>query len=129
MRIGQLAAATGLTTKTLRYYEQRGLLEPASRTNSGYRDYDHTAIARLEFLHRGQGAGLTLSQLGQILTVRDSGHPPCGHVADLLADQISAIDTQIRQLTQLCGTLTQLHDQARAADPDTCPPEQICQYL
>ena len=129
MRIGELAAATGLTTKTLRFYEHSELLPVAARTANGYRDYDRSTVARIEFIRRGQSAGLTLAELRQILAIRDGGLPPCDHVRVLLAVRIARIDSTIAELTRLRATLTRLHDQASQADPDTCPPDQICRYL
>ena len=63
MRIGEFAEAAGTTAKTLRFYEEQGLLPPPDRTSSGYRDYPPDAIARVDFVHRGQAAGLTLAQI------------------------------------------------------------------
>ena len=57
MRIGELAAATGTTTKTLRFYEDSGLLPPAERAANGYRDYGQDAVNRLDFIHRGRPPG------------------------------------------------------------------------
>ncbi|MGS2619883.1 heavy metal-responsive transcriptional regulator [Micromonospora sp. LZ34] len=129
MRIGELAAATGTTTKTLRFYEACGLLPPAPRTRTGYRDYGDDAVARLDFIRRGRSAGLSLAQIRDILTVRDSGDAPCGHVRQLLAQQLDAIDAQLADLRALRATVVQLHGAATNADPDTCPPEQVCRYL
>lgn len=84
MRIGELAETAGATTKTLRFYEDQGLLPPAERTPAGYRDYTLEAVARIHFIHRGQAAGLTLAQIKQILDIRDHGQAPCEHVRDLL---------------------------------------------
>lgn len=129
MRIGELADVTGTTTKTLRFYEASGLLPPAARTSGGYRDYGDDAIARLDFVRRGRIAGLTLAQIRDILTVRDAGDTPCGHVRQLLAEQIDAIDAQLADLHALRATVVRLHDSATHAEPDTCHPEQVCRYL
>lgn len=129
MRIGELAEASGTTTKTLRFYEDQGLLPAADRTPSGYRDYTPDALGRLDFIHRGQAAGLTLAQIKQILGIRDSGTPPCGHVSDLLAERLSDLDAQIAQLVDLRRTIAELHSNASKAEPDTCPPDQVCRYL
>ena len=75
MRIGQLAEATGTTTKTLRFYEESGLLPPAERLASGYRDYAEDAVGRVGFIHRGQAAGLTLAQIRQICLLYTSPSP------------------------------------------------------
>ncbi len=129
MRIGELAAASGTTTKTLRFYEDAGLLPATARTPGGYRDYTLDAVARLDFIRRGQAAGLTLAQIRQVLQIRDDGRPPCEHVRDLLGQRLSDLDTQITELRALRKTIARLHTAAVAADPDTCPPGQICRYL
>ena len=56
MRIGEAAAAAGMTTKTLRFYEDSGLLPAAKRSSNGYRDYTEDSVARLEFIRRGRAA-------------------------------------------------------------------------
>ena len=98
MRIGQLAQAAGTTAKTLRFYEDQGLLLPAARTGSGYREYGTETLARLDFIHRGQAAGLTLAQIRQILQIRDTGTAPCEHVRELLDTRLAEVDEQIAEL-------------------------------
>jgi MerR family Zn(II)-responsive transcriptional regulator of zntA len=129
MRISELAGATGTTPKTLRFYEDIGLLRPATRTRSGYRDFDSDAIDRLDFIRRGQAAGLTLTQVKQILQIRDDGQPPCEHVREILASRLADLDTQIAQLLALRDTIARLREAAAHADPDSCAPNQICRYL
>lgn len=129
MRIGEAAAAAGMTAKTLRFYEDRGLLPAVDRTPNGYRDYAHETVSRLEFIRRGRTAGLTLAQIGDILSVRDIGQAPCVHVRDLLAKQLSDLDAQIAELTALRETVAEFHDAAAAGDPAACDPERICSYL
>ena len=129
MRIGELAERAGTTSKTLRFYEEQGLLPPADRTPSGYRDYASDAVARIDFVHRGQAAGLTLAQIRQILDIRDSGHAPCEHVRDLLDARLAEIEQQIAQLTALRDTIAELRHDAAQPDPDSCSADQVCRYL
>jgi MerR family Zn(II)-responsive transcriptional regulator of zntA len=129
LRIGELAEAAGTTTKTLRFYEDEGLLRPAHRTPAGYRDYRPEALARVHFIHRGQAAGLTLAQIRQILDIRDHGQAPCEHVRDLLDARLADLEQQITQLLELRDTITQLRDQATQVEPDTCSADQVCRYL
>ncbi|MEO7006760.1 MAG: heavy metal-responsive transcriptional regulator [Terrimesophilobacter sp.] len=129
MRIGEAAAASGMSTKTLRFYEDRGLLPAARRAPNGYRDYGDETVTRLDFIHRGRNAGLTLAQIGDILRVRDAGQAPCIHVRDLLARQLRGIDRQISELVALRATIAQYHDTVAAADPVDCDPESVCSYL
>ncbi|RAX45496.1 heavy metal-responsive transcriptional regulator [Arthrobacter sp. AQ5-06] len=129
MRIGETAAAAGTTAKTLRFYEDRGLLPVADRAPNGYRDYPHETVGRLEFIRRGRTAGLTLAQIGDILSIRDIGQAPCIHVRDLLVKQLRDLDAQIAELTALRATVAEFHDAAAAGDPAACDPERICSYL
>ncbi|EGD42761.1 heavy metal-responsive transcriptional regulator [Nocardioides sp. NPDC057772] len=129
MRIGELAEAAGSKAKTLRFYEERGLLPPAERTSSGYRDYTADAIARVDFIHRGQAAGLTLAQIKQILDIRDHGQAPCEHVLDLLDSRLSEIEEQIAQLDALRETIAALRDGAADPDPESCGSDLVCRYL
>lgn len=129
MRIGELAEAAGTTTKTLRFYEEQGVLPAAERTPSGYRDYTPEAVARIDFVHRGQAAGLTLAQIKQILDIRDHGQAPCDHVRDLLDTRLADIEQQLAQLSALRDTIAALRDEVSRPEPDTCSPDQVCRYL
>lgn len=129
MRIGEVAAAASASTKTLRFYEQAGLLQPAGRTPSGYRRYAPDVVERVRFIRRGQAAGLTLAEIRTILQIRDAGDAPCGHVERLLADRLDDIDRQITELQQLRATVAALHRAATEAEPEGCAPETICRYL
>jgi DNA-binding transcriptional MerR regulator len=129
VRIGELAQAAGTTTKTLRFYEDQGLLPPAERTQAGYRDYTGDIVARVDFIHRGQAAGLTLAQIRQILDIRDAGEAPCEHVRTLLDTRLADLEQQINQLIALRDSIIQLRDQAAQVEPETCSADLVCRYL
>lgn len=129
MKIGELAEATGTTTKALRFYERAGLLPSPERTSAGYRDYSPDAVARLNFIRRSQSAGLTLAQIREILDIRDAGHAPCHHVQQLLQERLAGIDRQIAELIGLRATVAALHDHAATVEPSTCAPATVCRYL
>ncbi|HEU0256278.1 MAG TPA: heavy metal-responsive transcriptional regulator [Microbacteriaceae bacterium] len=129
MRIGELADAGGTTTATLRFYEEQGLLPSPGRTPGGYRDYAPDAVTRVDFIHRGQAAGLTLAQIGQILDIRDQGLAPCRHVRDLLDTRLAEIDAQLARLAGLRETIAALRDGADHLEPGTCSPDRVCRYL
>lgn len=129
MRIGETAKAAGLTAKTLRYYEDRGLLPAADRAANGYRHYAPETVDRLEFIRRGRTAGLTLAQIGSILVIRDAGQAPCSHVRELLGSQLDDLEARIAELTALRATVAAVRETAAAGDPGGCDPEQICSYL
>ena len=129
MRIGELAAAAGTTTKTLRFYEESGLLPQTERAANGYRDYGPEALSRLDFIRRGRGAGLTLAQIREVIDIRDAGEAPCHHVYELLTARVFDIERQIADLDALRADLIQRRDQAGEADPSTCPAETVCRYV
>ncbi len=130
MRVGELAAAAGTTAKTLRFYEDAGLLHPADRTSAGYRHYDdEDALVRLNFIRRGRAAGLTLAQIKEVLDIRDAGRAPCRHVEELLDQRLADLDRQIADLVTLRGNVARLRRDAVTADPDTCQAAEICRYL
>jgi len=129
MRIGELAAAAGTTTKTLRFYEQSGLLPPTARAANGYREYGPEILSRLNFIHRGQAAGMSLAQIREVIGIRDAGDAPCHHVYQLLTARLADIDRQIADLQVLRATLNRQRDHAKTADPSTCAAETVCRYV
>jgi MerR family transcriptional regulator, Zn(II)-responsive regulator of zntA len=129
MRIGELAEAAGTTTKTLRFYEESGLLPPTDRAANGYRDYGPEALSRLDFIHRGRAAGLTLAQIREVIDIRETGDAPCHHVHQLLTERLADIDRQIADLQALRATLSRQREQTETADPSTCAAETVCRYL
>lgn len=127
MRIGEIANATGITTKTLRFYEERGLLPAAKRASNGYREYDEVTFARLDFIRRGQTAGLTLNQIQDIFALHDSGVAACMHVQETLAKEIENLDDRIADLISLRDSVIELHK--RAESSAGCDETRICSYV
>ena len=107
----------------------QGLLPAPDRTPAGYRDYSPEALTRLDFIHRGQAAGLTLAQIRQVLEIRDGGQAPCAHVRDLLDQRLVDIEHQLRRLSALRETVTELREAAIPIHPESCGPDQVCRYV
>jgi len=128
MRIGNLAAECGLTTKTLRYYESLGLLT-ADRTPGGYRSYDEGAIDRLQFIRDAQASGLSLIEIKSILELKDRGARSCDHTASLLDRHIREIDEQMERLRVARDQLERLASRARELDPAACTDPHRCQVI
>lgn len=112
-RVGELARRSGVGAKTLRYYDEVGLLPPAGRSDGGYRLYDHSSVARLDFIRKAQQLGLSLAEIGGILRLRDGGLEPCAHVAALLDEQIARADRAQSQLEEFTRELRRLRGAAR----------------
>lgn len=126
MLIGEVAHATGVTTKTLRYYERQGLLHEPARTAGGYRDYQAAVVDQVGFIEQAQAAGLTLAQIGEILQIRDGGRAPCGRVATLVDIRLVEVEQRLAELEHTRAQLRGLRDRLDDLAPDSCPPTEIC---
>ena len=129
MLIGDLGAAAGLSAKTIRFYEQCGLLPAPPRTPGGYRDYPAGAAGRLAFIRQAQAAGLTLAEIAGILRIRDGGQAPCQHVTALMAEHLVQVERRIAELSRTREALAELHARAVATEPADCAESQICSIL
>jgi len=129
VRIGQLAAEAGYSVRTIRFYEQSGLLPAPSRTPVGYRSYDQDAVTRLRFVRSAQALGLSLAEIADVLRIRDHQGPPCSYVAELLDTHICALDRRIDELTALRDELRARRPLGAAPDPDRCQSDQVCYMI
>jgi MerR family copper efflux transcriptional regulator len=129
VRIGDLAQRSGVTAKTIRYYEDVGLVEPPPRSPAGYRDYEPAALDRLAFIRAAQAIGLTLGEIRSIIALRDDGQTPCGHVLGLLRQRADELDRRIAELRTLRGELRRLVDRADGLDPADCDPARVCHLI
>ncbi|WP_092534489.1 heavy metal-responsive transcriptional regulator [Amycolatopsis arida] len=129
MKIGELAARSGTTTKTIRFYEQAGLLPDPDRAPNGYRDYSSQSVERLSFIRRGQAAGLSLREIRQILAIYDRGEAPCSHVRDILSERLDRVRAQIAELVTLESHLDTLLAHARRGQPTAHDRAGVCWIL
>ncbi|MGH2688105.1 MAG: heavy metal-responsive transcriptional regulator [Actinomycetota bacterium] len=114
MRIGELGNKADLSPKTIRYYEDIGLLPDPGRTPSGYRDYGDDALERLAFIKAAQTVGFTLGEIREILAFRTRGETPCAHVAKLMEQRVRTLSEHIRGLQRMRAELKTLVEKARA---------------
>lgn len=129
MKISELASRTGTTPKTLRFYEDAGVLLAPERAANGYRAYHDDAVTRVRFVKAGQAIGLTLAEIRDLLAIGDDGRAPCSAATALLNAQLADITAQIRELRTMKRDLTQLRDRARDLDPADCTPESVCHII
>ena len=105
--IGEVADRTGFTTSALRYYESRGLVAPATRTESGYRVYDDDSLLRLAFIARAKHLGCSLEEITDLAAIWDGEH--CGPVQrrfhELVTSKIADAQIQIAELTAFAAQL------------------------
>ena len=106
--IGTVAKQSGLPIKTIRYYDEIGLLKTAGRTEGGYRVFAEDVFTRLGFIRRAQSLGLTLTEIKEFLDVHDQGDLPCSHIQSKLEEKLIEIEEKIQQLQLLKQELSEL---------------------
>jgi DNA-binding transcriptional MerR regulator len=106
--IGKVAKETGLSIDTIRFYEREGLLTHPSRSEGGFRVFDHDAARDLEFIRKTQALGFSLQEIRELLVLRRSQSLGCSHVQDLLHQHLAVVEGKIRELLTL-------EDQLKAA--------------
>lgn len=132
LRIGDLAAAAGISPDALRYYERRGLLQPTGRRASGYREYPPEAVGVVRFIKHAQALGFSLAEVRELLRLRGApGRRGAGLEArEVAVGKLRDIDEKLRMLGALRESLSELvaecdqtcgADVAAAADSLDCP--------
>ena len=107
-QIGAVARISGVPIKTIRYYEELGLLKASGRTEGGFRLFDSDVFSRLHFIKRAQSLGLSLSEIKDFLAVHDQGNLPCNDIKARLQNKVIAIDKQIQELLMFKQELEEL---------------------
>lgn len=108
MLIKTLSEKTGLSRKTIRYYESVGLIQPPSRGANNYRQYTEKDVERLRFIAGARSLGFSLSDIGEILAARDHNIAPCQQVLTTIDERLQDIDLRIATLLKLRETLQEL---------------------
>ncbi|WP_208246827.1 Cu(I)-responsive transcriptional regulator (plasmid) [Rhizobium sp. T1470] len=120
MNIGQASQRAGLAPKTIRYYEDIGLIRP-ERSGNGYRDYAETDVHKLRFLQRSRGLGFSVEECRQLLALYEDKSRASADVKELTQAKLSEIDRKIQELTGLRRTLEHLIHACHGNDRPDCP--------
>lgn len=120
MYIGQAAERSGLPTKTIRYYEDIGLLKPARRDN-GFRDYAVLDVHELRFIARARGLGFSIEECRHLLELYRDKDRASAEVRETAANHIRSIRSKIAELRSMEATLTRLTEQCAGNDRPECP--------
>lgn len=121
-RIGELAAAAGVPTSTVRYYERRRLLPPDARSSARYRLYGQAAIERLRFIRLAQSTGFTLDDIAVLLDARDERAPMRSEVQALLTSRLDAVQRRLSELREVERALKQaVNDCSEGKEASCCP--------
>ncbi|OWV70502.1 Cu(I)-responsive transcriptional regulator [Rhizobium sp. R634] len=120
MNIGEASERSGLPSKTIRYYEDIGLIRPG-RGGNGYRDYDAADVHKLRFLQRSRGLGFSVEECRQLLALYEDRSRASADVKEIAEIKLVEIDRKIRELTELRHTLEHLVRACHGNHRPDCP--------
>ncbi|MET3601700.1 Cu(I)-responsive transcriptional regulator [Martelella mangrovi] len=120
MNIGQAAQQSGLPPKTIRYYEEIGLVV-ADRASNGYRDYSDNHVHRLNFIHRSRDLGFSVEECRMLLSLYDDDARESAEVKALALSKITEIDAKLEKLAGLKATLQHLAENCHGDHRPDCP--------
>ena len=120
MNIGNVAQASGLPAKTIRYYEDIGLVRPA-RGENGYRSFSETDLHKLRFLGRSRALGFSIEDCRALLALYEDDQRASVEVRRIARRHLEKIERKIADLNALADTLTHLVDTCAGDDRPDCP--------
>ena len=120
MYIGEVSKAVGLPTKTIRYYEDVGLVQPA-RSDNGYRDFSDQDIHKLAFLERSRSLGFSIDDCRTLLSLYEDRDRASADVKAIAIEHLQRITRKIDELRDLKCTLEQLVTRCQGDDRPDCP--------
>jgi DNA-binding transcriptional MerR regulator len=116
MQSGEVALKTGLSVDAIRFYEKTGLVPKPVRTRGGYRLYQDSKIADLEFIQKAQLLGFSLSEIRELFSIQRHPRETCVHVRDLIGQKLELVRGKMAELRRPLVA-------GNEALPSSCPEE------
>ena len=120
MNIGEAAASAGLPVKTLRYYEEIGLVLPGRMAN-GYRDYGENHVHKLRFVQRARSLGFSVEDCRSLLSLYEDRNRASSEVKALAKDRLAELDRKLAELEEMRRTLANLVRCCHGDSRPECP--------
>lgn len=121
MNISQAAEQAELPPKTIRYYEEIGLVTPARRRDNGYRDYSEREIHTLRFIARARSLGFPVEECRALIALYDDAGRKSADVKEIALRRVAEIDRKMEELRSMRATLAHLADACHGDDRPDCP--------
>jgi MerR family copper efflux transcriptional regulator len=121
MNIGEVASLSGVSAKTIRYYESIGLIPEASRTESGYRTYSGKDVETLRFIHHSRSLGFSVKDVATLLDLWRNQKRASADVKALALAHVGEVDRKIEELRKIRDTLIHLTQRCHGDDRPDCP--------
>ena len=121
MTIGEVAAETGVPAKTIRYYEDAGLIAPATRADNGYRVYDERSLEVLRFVKRARDLGFGMAEVGELLALFRDPRRASADVRRVASRHLREVEQKLVELERLRGSLAALVARCHGDGEPDCP--------
>jgi len=121
MNIGEAAAATGVSAKMIRHYEQVGLIPEPQRTEAGYRQYSAQGVHTLRFIRQARDLGFSIQQIGELVGLWQNRRRPSRQVKALAEAHIKELEQKAQDLLAMKATLEHLVQSCHGDDRPDCP--------
>ncbi len=121
MNIGSVAKKTGVSAKTIRYYEEIGLIPPALRAENGYRHYASNDVDTLRFIQRARRLGFSVKDVGNLLALWRDKERASADVKAFALNHIQEVERRIAELQSIRASLIHLTDRCHGDDRPDCP--------
>jgi MerR family transcriptional regulator, copper efflux regulator len=121
MKIGEASAASGVSQRMIRHYEKIGLMPPARRRDSGYRDYDQRDLHTLKFIGRARDAGFPIEEIRQLLALWSDRDRSSADVKALALARAAELKRKADELDAMRRTLEELAARCHGDERPDCP--------
>ncbi|MGF6176306.1 MerR family copper efflux transcriptional regulator [Ensifer sp. 4252] len=121
MNIGEVARASGVSTKMIRYYETIGLIPPADRSEAGYRNYGDNDVHTLRFIRRSRDLGFTVEQMTDLLTLWRDRSRASSEVKKIALEHVDLLERKAEELKAMSRTLKHLAANCHGDGRPDCP--------
>jgi MerR family copper efflux transcriptional regulator len=121
MNISQAAKFTGLTSKTIRFYEEKGIIPKARRADNGYRFYTEDQLETLGFIKRARGLGFSLDECKQLLDLQHNPDRASAEVKEKVQENLARVQDQIEHLEGIKSSLMKMSKSCPGNKGHECP--------
>jgi Cu(I)-responsive transcriptional regulator len=121
MTIGEAAAHSGVPPKTIRFYEEAGIIKPAVRGENGYRVYGDADVQTLHFIHRSRALGFSLKEVAELLELYRNRERASREVKKLALQHVAELDRKISEMTTVRDTIAALAERCHGNHRPECP--------
>ena len=121
MRIGEAARRSGMAAKTIRFYEEAGLIAPASRAGNGYREFGEDDVRRLRFIHRARDLGFSVEEVRRLLSLWSDRERASADVKRLALEHVARVEVKMAELRSMRDAIHHLAERCHGDDRPECP--------